>query len=182
MELMMIFSSIVGSFLKNKGVDVYLKAVNNINCNKCVFELVGREGSDKKYNELIKTLITDKVIFKGFIDDIKNYYNSIDVVIHTSIEADALPTVLIEGLAKGKILIGSDVGGVREIIDTGYGNIIVPPNDVQALKKAILEVSKYDNNKISFIKEKNIQRAKEIFKLEKQIKRITEIYYEVLNV
>ncbi len=173
----MIFSNIVGSFLRWKGIHIYLESTKNINNLK--FELVGDFGVDEDYNKYIKSLLQKNIVLKGFIQDIKNYYEKIDVVVHTSIEADPLPTILIEGLAKGKVLIGSDVGGVREIIDDSYGNIIVPPNDANALKEAILKVSKYSMETLEDIKQKNIKRAKDLFLLEKQVKKMENIYLEV---
>ena len=173
----MIFSNIVGSFLKWKGIHIYIQAINEIKSN-AIFELVGNFGVDNKYNEYIKALLNEKIILKGFIKDIKNYYDTIDVVVHTATEPDSLPTVLIEGLAKGKILIASDVGGVREIVDDGYGNIIVPPNNVEALRDAIIKVSNYSKDKIEKIKQKNIQITKEKFSLSQQIKKMEKIYEE----
>ncbi len=181
MGYLMIFSSIVGVFFRIKGVDLYLQAANDVNCENCKFELVGMFGPDPEYNSFLKKLITEKITYRGFIDNIKDYYDKIDVVVLTSVAEDSLPTVLIEGLAKGKILIATDVGGVREIVDDSYGNIVVPPNDVEALKEAFITVSRYDKEKISLIKKQNKKIAKEKFSLKKQMEDLTKIYYEVLN-
>ena len=177
----MIFSNIVGSFLEWKGIHIYLDAVNEVDCNSCSFELVGDYGIDKNYNKrLKKKMNTGKIILRGFLKDIKNYYDTIDVVVHTSVQDDPLPTVLIEGLAKGKILIGTDVGGVREIINTSYGNIVIPPNDVNALKNAFLEVSRYSKEKIEKIKFLNKELAKKNFRLKKQINRLEKLYEVII--
>jgi len=177
----MIFSNIVGSFLEGKGVDTYLKAIEKINCLECEFDLVGKEGVDKKYNKLINELITDRVVAKGFIDDMLSYYKKIDVVVLTSRTQDALPTVLIEALSQGKILIATNVGGVSEIVDDSFGNIIIPSNNDKLLQQAILEVVSYSQEKIELIKKKNIEIARKKFSLDRQIERIENIYYEVLK-
>jgi len=177
----MIFSNIVGRFLKLKGLHIYIQAISEINKENLSFELVGNFGEDEKYNNYIRSILDKKIKLRGFIKDIRNYYEQIDVVVLTSIEPDSLPTVLIEGLAKGKILIGTDVGGVKEIIDESYGNIIIPPNHIESLKESILKIGSYDKEKIHLIKERNIQRAKELFSLNKQIDSIEKVYYEVLK-
>ena len=181
----MIFSNIVGRFLKNKGVHVYIEAIKDLELKDVKFELVGDFGIDEDYNMFLKKLIdkTKNLTLRGFINHnyIKNYYKSIDVVVLTSTQPDSLPTVLLEGLATGKVLIGTDVGGVREIVDEQYGNILIPPNDKEALKKAIITVYNYDKDKLNYIKRKNIEKAKRLFSLDNQIKKIEKIYEELVK-
>jgi glycosyltransferase involved in cell wall biosynthesis len=50
---------------------------------------------------------------------------------------DALPTVLLEGLACGRPVISSPVGGVAEIVDEGRNGLLVPPRDPSALARAM---------------------------------------------
>ncbi len=177
MDCLVIFSNIVGAFLKWKGIHIYIDAISSLNPDANDFFLVGKKSDIEneyfhKYIEPNKS----KVNMTGFINNIAKHLESIDVLVHTSIADDPLPTILLEGMAKGKILIASDVGGVREIIDVSYGNLIIPPGDSTALKEAMETVSYYTIEKIQDIKEKNIQRARERFSLQKQIDEMTKIY------
>lgn len=179
----MIFSNI-SSLSKTKGIDLYIQAIEYLDNKDIRFDITGEASKvEENFEASIKQYVVKKrlnnIKFQGFINNIKIYLDQIDVVVLTSIVPDSLPTVLLEGLAKGKVLIASDVGGVREIIDDSYGNLIIPPNNVVALKDAMEKVANYSQVKIAEIKKRNIQRAKEKFMLQQQVNKMTEIYMKL---
>jgi glycosyltransferase involved in cell wall biosynthesis len=55
---------------------------------------------------------------------------------------EALGVAYMEAMACGCPTIGTDVGGVPELISNGQDGILVPPNDVAALADAILRLAK----------------------------------------
>jgi len=177
----MIFSNIIGRYLPGKGIHIYMQAIAELNCNNCSFEIIGKqESTEVAYLQKLQEIQSTKLIQKDFIDDISLYYDKIDVVVHTATKPDALPTVLIEGLAKGKILLAADVaGGVREIVDVDYGNLIIPPGNIEALKTAILTIAAYDAQKIEEIRQRNIACARERFSLVNQVHLVEEIYKDL---
>ena len=177
----MIFSNIVGRLLPWKGLDIYLNAIKDIDTANASFEFVGKrdENESQYYDTLYKTAESERVTVRDFIDDIVGYYRTIDVLVHTAVEPDPLPTVVIEALWLGKVIIASDVGGVREIVDDSYGNIIVPPGDSESLRRAIIDVSTYPDEKMKMIARKNTELAKSKFSLRKQVETIQNIYLEL---
>ncbi len=182
----MIFSNIA-SLSKTKGIDLYIQAIEHLDNKDIRFDIVGQASKvEENFEASIKQYVMEKrlnnIKFQGFISNIKIYLDQIDVVVLTSIVPDSLPTVLLEGLAKGKVLIASDVGGVREIVDDGYGNIIIPPNDVKALAEAFKTVLTYDEQKLEEVQIKNIEKAKEKFTIEKQVEMMTYIYLEMMRI
>ena len=48
--------------------------------------------------------------------------------------------MLIEGMALGKPIVASSVGGIIDLVRTGDNGILVPPRDSEALEGAILEL------------------------------------------
>jgi glycosyltransferase involved in cell wall biosynthesis len=176
----MIFSNI-SSISKTKGIDLFIYAIEKIDISNATFHIVGKSSSvEQDFENEIKDYVEAKqlknITFQGFISNMKEYLESIDVVVLTSIVPDSLPTVLIEGLAKGKVLIATDVGGAREIVDDSYGNIVIPSNNIESLKKAISKVINYTEEKKKEIKRKNILIAKKTFSIETQVKTMTKIY------
>jgi glycosyltransferase involved in cell wall biosynthesis len=181
----MTFSNISSISIK-KGIDQYIYAIEKLNNKNTQFDIVGKAAQVEKdfENDMRKYVLGNKIeniTFKGFITNINDYLKEVDVVVLTSNVPDSLPTVLLEGLAKGKVLIGTDVGGVSEIIDTSYGNMIVPINDIEALTNAFEKVINYTQEQMFEIKQKNIKLAKEKFSLSTQIKKIENIYEEVYS-
>jgi len=181
----MIFSNI-SSLSKTKGIDLFIYAIEQLKIENNLYHIVGKaskveEDFEKEIIKYVKNKEMQEIEFKGFISNMKEYLESVDSVVLTSIVPDSLPTVLIEGLAKGKVLIATDVGGVREIVDETYGNIIIRPGDIEELKNAIVKVSSYDRETISIIRERNIERAKKIFSIETQVKKVTDLYINMIG-
>lgn len=79
----------------------------------------------------------DRVIFAGYRRDAMSLMSGVDVLTHTSVLPDPLPTVLIEGSYLRKAMIASLGGGVAEIVRDEIEAILVPPNDAKALAYAI---------------------------------------------
>lgn len=52
---------------------------------------------------------------------------------------EGFPNVIIEAMALGKSIIASNVGAIPEMLSGGCG-VVVPPKDVDALEKALLQV------------------------------------------
>jgi glycosyltransferase involved in cell wall biosynthesis len=51
--------------------------------------------------------------------------------------ADPCPTVVLEAMAAGTAVIGSDTGGISDMVDNGVTGLLVPPSDVAALASAL---------------------------------------------
>jgi len=181
----MIFSNI-SSIDPGKGLDEFVCAVGMMNkLDGLFFEIVGKasgvnEAFEKRIHEkILAKNLESKISIKGFVENIGTYLNGIDVVVLSSYTEEALPTVLIEAMAKGKVIIATDVGGVKEIVEDSYGNIIVPPGNCTALKDALEKVSAYSIDQLLRIGRKNINIAKHKFKLDTQLKELSKLYMEL---
>jgi glycosyltransferase involved in cell wall biosynthesis len=77
------------------------------------------------------------VFFKGYLDDIYEFLESIDVVILPSIGYEDFPYVVLEGMSMAKPIIGSFVAGIPEQIDDQVTGLLVSPKNVKELARAI---------------------------------------------
>jgi glycosyltransferase involved in cell wall biosynthesis len=77
--------------------------------------------------------MADRVHFTGRRDDIPDLMAAMDAVVSPSVGFESLPTVLIEACALGVPVLGTDVGGVREIIRHGETGLLAPPRTPGAL-------------------------------------------------
>jgi glycosyltransferase involved in cell wall biosynthesis len=54
-----------------------------------------------------------------------------------SIAPEALPSVVLEAMSKGKAVIGSEIGGYGDMIDDGVTGLLVPPGAAEPLAEAM---------------------------------------------
>lgn len=136
---------IVGNIKEWKGQEVVLKSMV-ILCSKFpslrCFIVGGVSDADEYYygrlNKIISSNELEKnIIFVGFQDNVANYVNAMDIVIHASIEPEPFGRVLIEAMALKKPVIASRGGGVDEIVANNTTGLCVTPGDEAELATAI---------------------------------------------
>lgn len=87
--------------------------------------------------------ISEKIVSVPFVKnqrDLAAIYRAADVLVITS-RADTYPTVCIEANCCGTPVVGFDVGGVRESIGAGLGEV-VPAFELVQMKECVLRWSK----------------------------------------
>ena len=104
------------------------------------FFIAGIGPKEEELKELIKQKgLTDKVVFTGFVDEIYEVFNIIDINVISSL-SEALCLSLIEGMSAGKPSVATDTGGIPEVIKDGYNGFLVPAGDAEGLADAILKL------------------------------------------
>ncbi|RJQ55307.1 MAG: glycosyltransferase [Nitrospiraceae bacterium] len=141
----------IGSIRKLEGLKHLIKAFREINLREpmTVLFIVG-EGTEKNNLEVMsKELgLTGKVIFTGRVphDEILNYYSVIDVFVFPRINAKinqaVTPLKPLEAMSMGKVCIGSNVGGLMELITDGYNGLLFECENEDALVDKIMRLMK----------------------------------------
>jgi glycosyltransferase involved in cell wall biosynthesis len=80
--------------------------------------------------------VSRSVMFLGMRTDVYNLMNAFDVFALSSLH-EGVPMVLLEAMALGVPIVASHVGGIPEILGDSREAILVPPNEPQALARAI---------------------------------------------
>jgi glycosyltransferase involved in cell wall biosynthesis len=136
-------------FQRSKGVHVFLDAAVAVALAvpEARFVVVGGPlfGLDEDYpaelhDQATRLGLADRVVFTGFRADVYRLLGAADVVVHSSIEPDSFPTVILEAAVMGKPVVASDLGGPAEIIQHDVTGILIPPNDRECLAEAIVEL------------------------------------------
>jgi len=99
---------------------------------------------DEKYYHICQNLVDELQLernfsFAGLTSSPQTAYNEGDVVMLTSI-SEAFPFVVIEAMACEKVVVSSDVGGTKEVLED-YG-FVVKPKDYQEFADKVLYVLK----------------------------------------
>jgi glycosyltransferase involved in cell wall biosynthesis len=103
---------------------------------------VAGEGSERAALErLVETLrIEDSVRLAGWLsaEKMSRFFSEASIAVLPSRVAEGLGMALVEGGLAGCALIGSDLGGIRDIIEPEASGLLVPPEDAAALEAALV--------------------------------------------
>lgn len=85
--------------------------------------------------------LANNVLFHGKrpYDQIPLWINSADVVALSSL-SEGLPSILLETMGCGKVMVATDVGGIDEILVHGETGYLCPPEDVDCLGNDLKKV------------------------------------------
>ncbi|MFX1465845.1 MAG: glycosyltransferase family 4 protein [Promethearchaeota archaeon] len=173
----------VGRLEKSKGVYSLIHAMKYISKSKLNAKLfiIGRGGEEKNLKTLVSSLnLTDFVKFLGNIsyESLPEFYNSCDVLLLPSL-IDPSPSVILEAMACGKPVIGSKVGGIKEVLvdrETGY---LFTPNNYRELSLLLRKFIESPNIIQQFGKNSR-KRIEEVYALDKISEKQIKIYEKVL--
>lgn len=146
-----------------------------------VLFIIGGDGPLRPYHELLaKRLgVSGNVIFVGQItrEELPCYYAACDVSVISSI-VEAFGLVTIESMSCGKTVIGSNVGGIPDVIEDGVNGFLVKPKNPEAIAQKIILLA--ENRDIARKMGDESRRTVEAkFDIRKRIDKIIELYHKV---
>nr|WP_272881486.1 glycosyltransferase [Fundidesulfovibrio soli] len=162
----------IGRFVKTKGLDVLLDACAILREMGADFRLTlagsGRiEGALRKQAE--KLGLADRVDFPGFVlhSKVPELIAAHDIFVMPSKvspngDRDGLPTVIMEALISRVPVVATDVGGIREVVETGVTGMLVQQRNPAALADAIMALAS-DREKALEMAERGKQRVAEFY-------------------
>ena len=135
---------------------------------------------DHLLEEISRLGLRSNVVFTGYVKDVANYLNALDVVLHTSIQPEPFGRVLIEAMSLRKPLIGAHAGAVPEIIDNGTTGLTFPPGDHVSLADRVKEVLG-SPEKAKEMGDSAFERVRTKFHIRTHISEIEGLYDTILS-
>lgn len=173
---------IVARLTEVKGHKVFLDAAEIIsrdNANVRFF-IAGIGPKEVELRELIKQKgLTDKVVFTGFVDEIYEVFNIIDINVISSL-SEALCLSLIEGMSVGKPSVATDTGGIPEVVKDGHNGFLVPVGDASKLADAIIKLI-HDPELRRTMGDKGREIMEKSFTADIMAEKIEELYESVIR-
>jgi len=148
----------VGNIIKRKNVESLINAKKH-SSNDYTLLIVGDGPLLKKLKEKVSHEKIKDVVFTSSRNDINKIIPSCDLLVLPSY-SESFGLVLIEALACSKAVIGSNVGGIKEIITDDVG-FLIDPNDSKDIAFKIDKILSNQNLKEKF--EKNARKQAEKF-------------------
>ncbi len=134
----------IGTLGKHKGVDVLIDAFMMIDDDNLRLHIIGKGYDEEEFKN--QATGDSRIIFHGFVDNsqIQKYYDMSNIIVIPSICYDNSPLVIYESFSNSTPVIGSDIGGIPELIEENVNGLLFKPGDPDSLKEKLLEIS---NNK-----------------------------------
>ncbi|WP_252698799.1 glycosyltransferase [Natronosalvus vescus] len=150
----LIFS--LGYLIPRKRFDLLIQAVSQINIDGKLMLVIGGQGEEyETLNRLANKHSSNTVDIKipGYLseEDLVQWMNACDIFALAS-EAEGNPTVMFEALGCGKPYIGTNSGGVDEIITSEKHGLYCQINDRYALKEILEQGLSRDWNREEILK------------------------------
>ncbi|RLI52394.1 MAG: hypothetical protein DRP09_18020 [Candidatus Thorarchaeota archaeon] len=165
--------------VEKKGVNILLRVIPKI-LKKLdahfVFAGPGKDSYFKKYE------IPEKhYTFLGYVDhELTPFlYALADIFVLPSFYEN-FPISILEAMASETAVVSTNVGGIPEMIASGYNGILIPPKDVDSLANALIQLIENDHlrKKIERNARKTILRK---FTWRRTAKLTVEYYEEILS-
>lgn len=130
----------IGTLGKHKGVHTLINAFKEIPNSNIRLHIIGKGYDEEEFKQMAQN--DKRIIFHGFVDNnsITEYYDSSNIVIIPSICYDNSPLVIYESFSTGTPVIGSDIGGIPELIIDNYNGLLFEPGNSEDLKDKILTI------------------------------------------
>jgi glycosyltransferase involved in cell wall biosynthesis len=92
--------------------------------------------------------LAGRFVLVGPVDDPMALLPGLDLFALPSLW-EGLPIALLEAMAAGIPVVGSDVAGINEVIENNRSGLLVPPGDASAMARAISELLEDDERRVA---------------------------------
>ena len=168
----------------DKGQETFLRAAKLVVKQepRARFVIIGDDSifsDNADFVPLLKRLATEgelmgRVHFLGFRSDMHNIYPGLDVLVNAAWR-EAFGLVVVEAMACAKVAVGTQSGGIPEIITHGVDGFLFPVRDEQKLAEILLDVVRAPEMRAR-IGEAARQTVVDRFTIQQQIRTQEQIY------
>ena len=174
-----------GRLIREKGVYILIKSFAKLKeySKDSSLLMVGDGPESKKLKSCVKKLGIEKyTYFTGFVhrNQIPEYMQACDVIVLPS-KAEGFSSIVLEAMAMRKVFIGTNVGGVPEIIENWRNGIKIKTDSIEDLYNVLKKIlknkklrTKIGNNAYEFIIKKGYDWDHYIEKWEKVLESVTK--------
>jgi glycosyltransferase involved in cell wall biosynthesis len=176
--------AIVARMLWSKGIDIAVEAMRRARAEGAPVELslYGEPDATNPKAFSRETLEAwgreEGIAWHGRTDDAAAVWRAHHVCCLPSRGGEGLPRTLLEGASCGRAILTSDVPGCRALVRDGIEGILVPPNDVEALARAMVALAR-DRERVERLGKAARRRVLAGFTERHVIDKVAALYREI---
>lgn len=159
------------ALLKQQGIPVQLRAVG------------GFENPDYQaqiYARVADLNLQDDIDWRGFQKDVNAELAQMDLFILPSLFGEALPMSILEAMAMGVPVVGTQIPGITEAVRDGVDGLIAEPGNPHSLAEKIARIVRGEAD-WQAMRSSVHQRQINQFSAQRMTKEVAEVYQQVLS-
>lgn len=166
-----------GRLSSEKGINTFLKSVTGLNLNVNIL------GTGPEYKGLKQQYGSSKIKFHGFISggELIEFIRKTKFVIVPSEWYENNPMTVIESFSLGVPVIGSNIGGIPELVLERKTGFLFKPADGIDLKKCIDRAINCSSAEYKMMSENCFKFFKENFSEKKHYEQLHKLFNDVIN-
>jgi glycosyltransferase involved in cell wall biosynthesis len=167
----------VGRLSKEKGILTLLKAVKGLNV---VIRIVGDGPMRIEYENYARKNEISNVIFEGYKsgEELRDFFKNAAFLIIPSEWYENAPMTILESFAYGKPVIGSNIGGIPEMVRHGESGLLFEMGNAEDLRTKIKEMLS-SPSKITEMGQRARKIVEDEYNAEVHCKRLMEAYKRI---
>ncbi|MDY6965094.1 MAG: glycosyltransferase family 4 protein [Halobacteriota archaeon] len=163
-----------GELGRHKGVQILIKAFKELESENAILHILGNGRDEAEFREIAGS--DERIVFHGFKvgKELIDIYKKANIMVVPSLCYDNSPMVICEAFRSGIPVVGSNIGGIPELIEDGYNGFLFEAGDVKGLKGILKNLIK-DPTRLEELS-KNAQSSVEKYGMQDHLKRLEEAY------
>lgn len=132
----------VGRLDYQKNFPLFLEVAAEVSAQlpQTIFVIAGEGPHQASLEEQSRKLgIAERVRFLGFVKEMPEFYQSLDLLLLTS-HFEGTPLTILEAMATGIPVVASQVDGVEDVLQEGQEAILVPPGRKDLFVKGVCQL------------------------------------------
>ena len=142
--------------------------------------IAGTGSREQVLKQKVKDLgLEDKIIFTGFVNDVRGIINITDISANASFGTEATSIALLEGMCLGKPAVVSDFGGNPGVIENGINGYLFPSKNADAMAECLCRILD-DNSLYSKLSDGALKVFNDRFTVDIYTDSIQKVYTDLL--
>lgn len=174
----------VGRLEKLKGVEFLIQAMHSIIkvFPQATLTIIG-DGSYKTelFNMTKRLQLEEYIQFIGWVEnkDLDTHYEKASIVVVPSVWVETFGIVILEAMSAGRPVIGTNVGGIPEIIDDEVNGFLVEPQNPEQIAEKVIKL--FLDGKLLKELGRSARKKAEEFSVEKHVEKLEKVYEEIIS-
>ena len=170
----------VGRLAPVKGVEYFVRMAGSLGFQvpRARFVIAGAGSEESRLREISYAhKLGDRLVFLGYVSPVAPVLAVCDVVVIPSL-SEGFALVAAEAMALGRPVVGTNVGGLADVVVDGVTGLLTPPADPESLATAVARLLR-DPALMQSMGEAGAARVEEHFTVERMVRDHLALYEEL---